>query len=61
MTIYFLKDLVRGTKKCKCPLTELTIFTVKHESEIKVLNVPLFEGLSIEDILEFTIPYPIMN
>ena len=61
MTIYFLKDLVRGTKKCKYPLTELTVSAVKHESEIKVLNVPLFEGLSIEDILEFTIPYPIMN
>ena len=46
VTIFHLKDLVaRRRKAFKC-------------TEVKILNVPLFENLAVKDILEFAGQYP---
>ena len=52
VTIYFLKDLVRGVKKCKFLVSILTIFIVVKAEDAKNLHVPMYKGLSIDAILE---------
>ena len=53
VTIYFLKDLVRGVKKCKyfTHLMDDFVSVIKAE-EAKNLHVPAYEGLTIEAILD---------
>ena len=39
VTIYFLKDLVRGKKKCKCGI-DITHHAVVHMDRVRHLHVP---------------------
>ena len=61
LNIYFLKDLVMGRKKCKCPFRQLIDIVVIKEAEAKQINVPYYEGLTIEKLLEASQQYPILN
>ena len=61
VNIYFLKDLVMGRKKCKCHLHQLTAIIVIKEADAKQINVPYYEGLSIEKLLEASQQYPIIT
>ena len=51
VTIYFLKDLIRGVKSCKFSFFISNINLVIKSDEAKHLHVPLYEGLSVENIL----------
>ena len=49
-----------GRKKCKCPLFYLIYIIVIKEDEAKQINVPYYEGLTIEKLLEAGEQYPIL-
>ena len=53
VTIYFLKDIVRGQKKCKCTFICVNAFLVIKAEDAKHLHVPCYLGLTIKTILEF--------
>ena len=58
VNIYFLKDLVMGRKKCKYLLQQLTDIVVIKEVDAKQINVPYYEGLTIEKLLEARNHFP---
>ena len=51
LTVYFLKALVSGEKRCKWPLLSLTRSEVIRCDEVRYLFCPQYENLHIEDIL----------
>jgi len=56
VTIYFLKDLMTGKKKCKCNLCIADHFvrnSVIKGKDVRHVSVPQYEGLTIEKIAEF--------
>ena len=57
VTIYFLKDLIRGVKSCKFLFFISNINLVIKSDEAKHLHVPLYEGLSVENILSKGMTY----
>ena len=57
VTIYFLKDLIRGVKSCKFSFFISNINLVIKSDEAKHLHVPLYEGLSVENILSKGMTY----
>ena len=57
VTIYFLKDLIRGVKSCKFSFFISNIDLVIKSDEAKHLHVPLYEGLSVENILSKGMTY----
>ena len=57
LTIYFLKDLIRGAKSCKFSFFISNIDIVIKSDEAKHLHVPLYEGLSVENILSKGMTY----
>ena len=60
VNIYFLKDLVMGRKKCKYIISQLIDIIVIKEIDAKHINVPYYEGLTIEKLLEAGQEYPIL-
>ena len=51
VTVYFLKDLVSGKKKCKCaPNGNMLVVNCDH---VRYVNVPQYEGLSQQEICDF--------
>ena len=61
VNVYFLKDIVMGKKLCKYLTSLLTVTIVIKETEAKHINVPYYEGLTIEKILEAGIQYPMVK
>ena len=49
-----------GRKKCKCHLFYLIDIIVIKEDEAKQINVPYYDGLTIEKLLEAGEQYPIL-
>ena len=60
LTIYFLKDLVRGKKKCKFVIG-ITQPVVVHVDRVRHLFVPQYENLSIQHMLDFLKDFPEMH
>ena len=51
VTVYFLKDLVAGNKKCKCaPNGNMLVVNCDN---VRYVNVPQYEGLSQQQICDF--------
>ena len=51
LTVYFLKDLVAGNKKCKClPNGNMPVVNCDN---VRYVNVPQYEGLSQQEICNF--------
>ena len=52
-TIYFLKDLVRGKRKCEYSISwnDIVSYSVIKNEDIKVLYLPQYQSLTIESIL----------
>ena len=48
-TIYFLKDLIQGTKK------------FLHCDRVRYLSVPQYEGLGIKEMLSEAMKYPVIH
>ena len=61
VTIYFLKDIVTGKKKCKYHTLNLTLIVDITENDIKNINVPMYKGLTIENMLSMREDYPIIS
>ena len=58
VSIYFLKDIVAKKKKCKCQpsfyfLIGNSLFIGIHGSEVRHIQVPQYDGLSLRDISLF--------
>ena len=51
LTVYFLKDLVAGNKKCKCALNGN--MPVVNAERVRYVNVPQYEGLEHLTICNF--------
>ena len=51
LTMYFLKDLVSGVKKCK--YTPNGNMPVVNAERVRYVNVPQYEGLSQQEICNF--------
>ena len=51
LTVYFLKDLVSGVKKCKC--TPNGNMPVVNAERVRYVNVPQYEGLEHLTICSF--------
>ena len=59
LTVYFLKDLVAGKKKCKSRFADRLLTTPRHLVDIKCSQVsylfaPQYTGLGIKQILAQT-------
>lgn len=59
LTVYFLRDLVAGKKKCKC--VEQLTSTVVNADSVRYLQVPQYEELSLQKIVEFLDQFPAMR
>ena len=53
VTIYFLKDLISGEKKCKLSIFSDHAFLVVKCADIIHVFVPAYEGLGLKEIAEF--------
>ena len=62
ITIYFLKDLIAGNKKCKCVffLKLNCDLVIKNSNAIHLVD-PQYKGLYFEDILQFAREHIIMG
>ena len=60
VTVYFLKDIIQGQKKCKYPYFVLTIAVVSTHA-VHHLPVPQYPNLSMEKILDYLAQYEAMH
>ena len=60
-TVYFLKDLVTGKRKCKDAFSVNILRADIKCDAVKVLYAPHYENLSIERILEQARKNPVIN
>ena len=60
VTVYFLKDIIQGQKKCKYPYIVLTIAVVSTHA-VRHLPVPQYPNLSMEKILDYLAQYEAMH
>ena len=60
VTVYFLKDIIQGQKKCKYPYFVLTIAVVSTHA-VRHLPVPQYPNLSMEKILDYLAQYEAMH
>ena len=61
LTIYFLKDLLRGKRKCKSANVDHPFYADIKCDAVKYLYAPQYENLSIERILEQARKNPVIN
>ena len=64
VTIYFLKDLVSGNKRCKSLIPQFFYchFTLDIKGDaVCFIQVPQYDKLSLEKIWEFCGDYPEVN
>ena len=61
LTVYFLKDLVTGKRKCKDAFSVNILRADIKCDAVKVLYAPHYENLSIERILEQARKNPVIN
>ena len=60
VTVYYLKDIIQGDKKCKCPQKILTAIVVSTHA-VRHLPVPQYPNLSLEKILDFLAQFEAMH
>ena len=60
VTVYFLKDIIQGQKKCKYSYFVLTIAVVSTHA-VRHLPVPQYPNLSMEKILDYLAQYEAMH
>ncbi len=58
VSIYFLKDIIGGVKKCKLQSHVFHITIVVKCQNVKHIFIPQFEGLSVENIGAFLTANP---
>ena len=58
VSIYFLRDIVSGKKKCKYRTFFTNLSIVIKSNEMKHIFIPYYEGLSVECLLEECFLYP---
>ena len=51
VSIYYLRDLVSGKKKCKCGLLCITLRIVIKAAEVKHIFMPFYEDLTVKNII----------
>ena len=58
VTIYFLKDIVAGKKKCKYIIVALMFLIDIKNSNVRFISIPQYDGLTIEELLNIRNQYP---
>ena len=59
VTIWHLKELSNGSKKVSFDTVNIVFYLIQaiHCDDVKVIAVPQYEGMSLDDIMDFGLGY----